>query len=198
MDNSSMCSSSSAKEVIFLRTSTFSLETSLTEDITQSRPLNTCCAWRRNTPSALHSSEEITKVDKLPKHMDSMMKSSENTATSIPGIISLKSSIISRLELSSMDPCSASMEVYPQILRQSIKSESSTENKKSHWKDLSLISSGLTLMMLVLGRWIVVVLAGYLEIKSQQISTTSMDLNWSAEHISLRMKGTFIGSKNRT
>jgi len=85
------------------------------------------------------------KADKRPKHTDSTMKYSENTATSTHGITSLKSSIIFLSELSSMDLCSASTEVYPQILRLSIKSELSTESKRSHWKDHSLISSGLTL-----------------------------------------------------
>lgn len=125
--------------------------------------------------------------------MDFMMRLSENMVMLIHGSTAQKSSTILVLELLLRVRFSVFTVVYHQILRLLIKLDLLKEEWKSHMKDLSVISCGLTLKKLKLGPCLQEEQDGYSDQKLLLSSITSMILSLLLEHINWLWMASNIG-----
>lgn len=106
---------------------TSSSEILLIEDTTQSKPSNTSSASKSNTQKESHYSEATINPDKSPPSMDSMMKSTENTATPILGNTARRSLITYPSEPSSM----VSLDLFRKGLLRSRRTQPGNQNHRS-------------------------------------------------------------------
>ena len=115
------------------------------EAITLLRLSHYSSAWRYDSKKESPFWEAITKADRLPRSMVSMMNAFVNTVMLMFGNIWQTSSTIYPLQLSLKIKSSVYMEAFLQVLTHLIKWEKLTVSKKYRTKDQCVICFGLIL-----------------------------------------------------
>ena len=115
------------------------------EDITLSRQSHYSFAWKYDSKKELLFWGAITKADRLPRSMASMMNAFVNTVMLMFGNIWQTSSTIYPSQLSLKIKSSVYMEVFLQVLTRLIKWEKLIVSRKYRTKDQCVICFGLIL-----------------------------------------------------